>query len=132
MFTCFVIGATLMWIFGFATSISFYFKQEYKRYYCKLFEEYGIHRPYKWGISRQKNHDVYVTFKWLTIIFMIVTISFGFSTCDIMSLIVIIAVPLLIVPIGEIIGKDLCRISVKKQCKKFNIPFQTIDSLPKS
>ncbi len=133
MFTFFVIASILMWIFEFATRISFCFKQEYKKYYSKLFEDGGIHRPYNWGISRQKNHDVYVVFKWFTIIFIIITILFGFSVCDIPSLIAIIAIPLLIVlPVGEIIGKDLCRISVKKQCKKFDIPFQTIqDSLPK-
>jgi uncharacterized membrane protein YbaN (DUF454 family) len=118
-----------MWIFGFAARISFCFKEQYKRYYDNLFQENGFHKPYKWGLSRQKNHDVYVTFKWFTILFTILTILFGFFNCDILSLIVIVTLPLVIVlPLGEAIGKHLCKTLVKKECKKFQIPFSKIQN----
>lgn len=127
MFTCFIIASILMWIFEFAARISYCFKEEYKKFYGKLFEEDGFHRPYKWGISRQTNHDVYVTFKRFAILFVIATILFGLSVCDILHLIVILALPqIIILPLGETIGKYLCRVSLRKQCKKFNIPFPKI------
>lgn len=127
MFVFFVICATLMWIFGSVARISFCFKEEYKKYYSRLFEEDGFHRPYKWGISRQTNHDVYVKFKCFTWLFAFITIVFGVFVCDILPLIAIITVPLVIVlPLGETIGECLCRTSVKRQCKKFDIPYPKI------
>lgn len=125
MFTLFVITSILMWIFGLATRISFCFKEEYKKYYGKLFEEDGLHRPYQWSLSRQKNHNVYVGLKYLTCMFAVVSILLGVFVCDILHLIAIIALPLVIVlPLGKIIGKYLCRNSVRNQCRKFKIPIK--------
>ena len=129
MFIFFVICATLMWIFGFAARISFCFKEEYKKHYSNLFEEGGFHRPYNWGISRQTNHDIYVKFKCFTWLFAFVSIVSGVFVCDILPLIAIITVPFVIVlPLGETIGIHLCRILVRKQCKKFEIPYPKLQS----
>ncbi len=124
MLVCFIVSSILLWIFAFAARISFCFKQKYKKYYGKLFEDDGVHKPYRWGLSRQENHNIYVTFRLFMVLFSIITVLFGVFTCDPLYLIVILTLPLVIVlPLGETIGKYLCKKSVKKQCRKFKIPF---------
>ena len=117
----FILFIVLAAVFLFITATCFSFKEEYKKHYKKLFEKNGIRRPLNWELSRQKNHDIYHACRWITILLLILAVIFGMLYDFSLLLICIMISLIVILPIGIICGKYLCRYVVKKQCKKFNI-----------
>ena len=116
----------LEWVFMFFVAFFFRFKENYKDYYQKLFEQKRIVRPYGWDISRLRNHRRYEIFKWLTFAALILSLGYGTSALDDLFLLVILtlAIPLIIImPLGTTVGRLSCKNAVKRECEKFSIPF---------
>ena len=119
----FVVFVIMEWIFSFLAAFSFEFRTEYKKYHSRLFERGNMFRPSKWGISRQRNKKRYEAFKWATILMLLFSLAYGCILDDALLLFALtIIVPLVItIPLGMFFGKRSCAVSVRKECKKFNI-----------
>lgn len=119
-----IVSIVLYLIFLFTASSFFGFKEEYKRCHNKLFRQNGFGRPSEWKLSRQKNHDIFNVFKWLTILAILST--FILSNGSAFPLICMGIASVIILPLGIMYGKYRCKDSVKKQCEKFEIPYTQI------
>lgn len=117
---CFLISA-------FEIGFSHSFKEMYKRYYKVIFTRNGIDKPYLWPYSRQRNHNKYIAFIWLTAVFGIATIACGIATKLWWFLIFAIILAPVLTIIGELTGKKICRSRIKRQCKEFKLTMQEVD-----
>lgn len=131
---CFIVSVILEWTACFALGASFKFKEEYKKYHTKLFDTNNSVRPFDWTISRQRNHDRYVLFKWLSVIFILIAVTIG---CNLDNLVIVFMLTLALPPLipfllGKLAGKNLCKKSVEKECERFGMEFEKIwESLSK-
>ena len=112
---------------AFEIGFSHSFKEMYKRYYKVIFTRNGIDKPYMWPYSRQKNHNRYIAFIWLTSIFGIATIACGIVAKLYWLLIIAIILTLILAIIGKLAGKRICRVKIRRKCKEFRISFNQID-----
>lgn len=119
MVALFFISVLLLFFSSFGIGFSFSFKETYKKYYKKLFVSYK--RPYYWPFSRRKNHNRYVAFIWLTIIFSIDTIICGVAIKWWIPLIVSALLAIILWKIGLKIGEKVCNDRLKKTCEAFKI-----------
>ena len=132
---CFIMSVILEWTSCFAFGASLGFKEEYKKYHIKLFDTNNSIRPFDWTISRQRNHDRYILFKWLSVIFLLIAVTIGCNLDNIViALMLTLALPPLIpFPLGTSVGKYLSKKSVERECLKFGMEFEKIwESLSKS
>ena len=119
-----IVSIVLELIFLFVASSSFGFKEEYKRHHNKLFRENCFGKPAGWKLSRQKNHDIFNVFKWLTVLAILLTVILSYGS--VFPLICIGISLVTILPLGIMYGKYRCKNSVKKLCERFKIPYTQI------
>ena len=124
---CFFVFMALLWCSVFVVGASYKFKEVYKKYHNTLFRKNVIARPCDWGISRQRNHNIHLTFKWLSILFLFLAVMFNTAIHSIIALCVLIVIlPLLMFVLGMAFGKMWCHKRVKSQCKKFRISYKKV------
>ena len=133
MVQIFVFSALLLlgWVFAFMTGVRYTFRKEYRKYRKNLFESGKNKRPHDWGISRPGNRSLFWLFFSLTIAFLLIATVCGISIHDIEILLMLtVAIPCAaFLPIGLLLGKDICRRSVKRQCELFGIQFEENEDL---
>ena len=125
MNTLLFILLALIALSSYACGHIFSFKERYKEWYKKLFEENG--KPSNWRFSRQTNHDRYTLSQriqlCLVIVFVVVsllslediTISFG---AYFITLAVAVAVPEIL---GSYCGERACNTAIRKECERCKI-----------
>jgi len=125
MVILFFISCLLFLFTVFGAGFSFSFKEVYKEYYKMLFVRKGYKRPYDWPYSRQKNHNEFIEFITLTIVFFILTVICGVMAKMWAPLLVIsfVITPLLI-KIGTDIGEKECHRALKESCEKFKLDIE--------
>ena len=118
----------LGWTFAFMTGVRYTFRKEYRKYREILFESGKNKKPHDWGISRPGNYSLFWLCFWLAVIFLLLATACGIAIHDIeIVLMLTVAIPCAaFLPIGLLLGKDICRRSVQKQCNIFGIEFEEI------
>ncbi len=110
----------------FMAAASFGFKEKYKDYREKLFKQNQVNVPKKWGISRQRNHEVFSVLHWIAILSISFSVVLGVMF-NAQSFFIGVLVSLVVsLPLGIMFGKYICRVTVMKKCQKFNIPFEEV------
>ncbi len=128
MNTLLFILLALIALSSYACGHLFSFKERYKKWYEKLFNEDG--KPSNWGFSRQTNHDRCALSEQTQLCFVIMFVVVSFLSLEdltislgvyVITLVMAIVVPVIL---GLHYGKRVCDKVIRKECKtcKISIP----------
>ena len=110
---------------SYACGYSFSFKERYKKWYSKLFQNGA--KPTNWNLSRQTNHDRHKLIRRIRLAVIIVFLITSLLCLESMTislwlyLIILAVVALLPEILGAYCGKHRCDKKVDRECKRCNI-----------
>ena len=118
---------TIIALCSYACGYCYSFKEQYKKWYRKLFIDMHSTKPVQWSSSRMRNHNRYNTTLWALSLSIIAFFTFiAFHVEEISSLWIPIAslfctaiLSIIAYYIGKSAGEKTCDKQVKKECKKF-------------
>ena len=124
----FIVILIIGWVFTFLAAGRYQFKEDYKILIEKSVETYaGAWPPAGWKLSRYKNHIWYNIHKTIAIITTILATAFGSASKDDLLVVLFVTVMFpvcVLIPLGLVIGKKMCRRAVRKQCEECHVRFK--------